>query len=150
MARTTLHATTTYFLACLALSTWGRSPLTLAATRQVITLTYLAELNPLSSDDCPASCDLIFEKLGQGVHGKSEGRDVQHVEVQIRGEPKSGTTFMYEWGTGALSRTCLYLQNAYGKESCVMEARDGNRTLLFEPALAAGGEAPCSCTTVER
>lgn len=105
---------------------------------------------------CPP-CDLLFSKLEPaGVEGKL----VQHVKIQERGEPKSGTGFMFSWAGGTLIQTCRYLQSAFGEESCTVEVasaetnRHGglgisNRTLVFEPALGQH-DARCSCDNVER
>lgn len=119
----------------------------------VCPLILVAVAQNLLIEDCPTSCELVFEKLGEGINGSPSGnRSIQHVEVQERGEPKSGTTFMYQWAMAALSRTCVYLRKAYGEESCVMSrSSDGmNSTLLFDPARAAGREARCLCDTVAR
>ena len=48
------------------------------------------EFNQTSSalPHCPKTCEALFGKLEDG---SSDGNKVQEVEVQIRGEPKSGT-----------------------------------------------------------
>lgn len=109
-----------------------------------------ADLEPLASHDCPAHCQSLFGKLEDGQIG-SRGR-VQHVEVQERGEPKSGTGFMYEWATGALGHSCVYLQRAYGMGSCRIEWDFANRTLIFEPhvAMSESSTPPCHCDGIDR
>lgn len=103
---------------------------------------------PLSAQDCPKKCDLLFGRLESGT---DEGGQFQVVGVQERGEPKSGTTFMYEWGAVALNKSCVYLQRLYGLETCRMENSHGKHTLLFEPGLARGHDsAPCVCDTVKK
>lgn len=74
-----------------------------------------------TEERCPP-CELFFRKLeGTGDNGKL----TQVVRVQERGEPKSGTGFMFDWATGALMRTCNYLQRLYGE---TMYALAMNRT----------------------
>ena len=64
-----------------------------------------------TEEGCPP-CELFFRKLEQqGENGKLS----QVVKVQERGEPKSGTGFMFDWATGALIQTCRYLQGLFGK-----------------------------------
>ena len=65
-------------------------------------------------------------------------------------EPKSGTGFMYEWATGALGHACMYLVRAYGQGTCWVEWEFTNRTMVFEPDLAADGTARCPCHDVQR
>lgn len=109
-----------------------------------------SDWDPLKSEECPTNCEALFGKLEDGGRG-GRGK-VQHVEVQERGEPKSGTGVMYEWATGAIAHSCIYLQRAYGKESCRIEWTFSNRTLIFEPHLAVNKETtpPCQCSTVDR
>lgn len=59
---------------------------------------------------CP-QCDIFFSKLEPTGDG---GKLVQDVKVQERGEPKSGTGFMFFWAGGTLVQTCRYLQMMYG------------------------------------
>lgn len=108
-------------------------------------------IQPLRPHFCPRRCDLLFARLEDGPQGDSGAR-VQHVEVQERGEPKSGTGMLFEWATGALAYSCIYLQKAYGRNSCRIEWNSYNRTLIFDPSLAAleRREPPCSCDNVER
>ena len=56
-------------------------------------------------------CDSIFSKLEPSEKG---GKLFQKVQVRERGEPKSGTGFMFSWAGGTLVRTCRYLQWAFG------------------------------------
>lgn len=112
---------------------------------------------PLPEKSCPP-CDLLFGKLeGNGPSpsmsspGGGDGRRIQHVEVEERGEPKSGTGFMFEWAMSALSHTCRYLESAFGRGSCRIEWDFFNRTLIFDPRLAAEDrDKPCECEGVER
>ena len=62
---------------------------------------------------CPP-CELLFRQLeSTGKNGKL----TQDVRVQERGEPKSGTGMMFDWGTGALVRTCDYLRDLFGEKA---------------------------------
>ena len=66
-------------------------------------------------DICPP-CELFFTKLEDtGGNGKLS----QFVAVQERGEPKSGTGFMYFWAIATFIKTCDYLKGLYGEETCV-------------------------------
>lgn len=65
-------------------------------------------------ESCPP-CELLFRKLEKS---KKTGNMTQVVRVQERGEPKSGTSLMLDWATGALDQTCIYLQRLYGEASC--------------------------------
>eukprot|EP00752_Nemacystus_decipiens_P012793 g11328.t1 len=119
-------------------------------------------------DACPA-CESMFGKLV----GKK-----QHVELQLRGEPKSGTSFMYEWAINALMVTCSRLEQLYGRDTCQVSWRRiisrktihnkvaaGTKSiemkevvLSFQPRrkgkngrdFAAGPDAACPCENVER
>lgn len=63
-------------------------------------------------ENCP-SCEQMFSKLSStGISGKF----VQDVKIQERGEPKSGTGFMFDWGAGALDHMCDYLKDAFGED----------------------------------
>lgn len=62
-------------------------------------------------EECPP-CEVLFSKLEKTDRN---GTLAQHVMVQERGEPKSGTTIMYAWTTATLRRTCDYLQGLYGE-----------------------------------
>lgn len=73
------------------------------------------EIQHNHENKCPP-CELFFRKLeSTGENGKL----VQDVKVQERGEPKSGTSFMYDWATGTLIRTCDYMQYLFGAETVV-------------------------------
>lgn len=103
---------------------------------------------PLPTGDC-RPCASIFGKLEVSPDGG--GKMFQHVDIQERGEPKSGTGFMYEWATASLAQSCIYLQRAYGRGSCRIEWTFQNRTLIFEPHLAGNdNDKPCHCSTIDR
>jgi len=103
------------------------------------------EGEPLTSEDCPKSCDLLFGRLEPGKDGH-----FQTVDIQERGEPKSGTTFMYEWGVIALKSSCEYLQRLYGEDTCkVVENLEKRHTLFFHPDMVGEKDSPpCSCDNV--
>eukprot|EP00752_Nemacystus_decipiens_P008641 g7715.t1 len=61
-------------------------------------------------------CDAMFRK----VEETQRGTKVQNVNVQIRGEPKSGTTFMYEWAANALMVACGHIESMYGVGTCTV------------------------------
>lgn len=104
--------------------------------------------SPLPTGDCHP-CASTFGKLEVSPGGG--GGMFQHVDIQERGEPKSGTGFMYEWATAALAQSCIYLQRAYGRDSCRIEWTFVNRTLIFEPYLAGKDlDKPCHCSTIDR
>ena len=65
-----------------------------------------------ADEACPP-CELLFRKLEST--GNDKGKMSQDVKVQLRGEPKSGTATSFDWGTGALVRTCDYLQRLFGE-----------------------------------
>lgn len=110
-----------------------------------------------ASVECPKDCNALFSKLVAGPDGKGK---VQNVEVQVRGEPKSGTGMMAEWSWGALADVCLYLQKVYGEKSCeivwdmpreIQTVPANPHKIVFDPALASGDEdALCSCDTIDR
>lgn len=84
----------------------------MASTRQNLPQTHdmPAVVVERSHEKCPP-CELFFRKLeSTGRNGKL----VQEVKVQQRGEPKSGTSFMYDWATATLLRTCDYLKYLFG------------------------------------
>lgn len=62
---------------------------------------------------CPP-CELLFSKLETTGRGKKLS---QQVNVQQRGEPKSGTVIMYSWARAALIHACNYLKEHFGEES---------------------------------
>ncbi|CAM9993163.1 unnamed protein product [Ectocarpus fasciculatus] len=118
------------------------------------------------ADECPP-CETMF--------GKLNGAD-QHVELQLRGEPKSGTSFMFEWAVNALMVTCEELRRLYGESTCTvgwrsMFSRRKPKPVTPETALIdmkevffvfmpsrlhgripPGGPsaAPCPCSTVNK
>ncbi|CAM9470199.1 unnamed protein product [Scytosiphon promiscuus] len=102
---------------------------------------------PLASEACPNSCSDVFSKLEDGPPGRPT--KTQRIQVQERGEPKSGTGFMFEWATIALGHSCMFLQNAYGERSCWIEWTPLNRTMIFDPSLSTPASASCSCDDVE-
>ena len=81
----------------------ARSPKSSLAMEKV------GEVTPKKGKCLP--CDSIFSKLEPSGDG---GKLFQDVKVRERGEPKSGTGFMYSWAGGTLVRTCRYLQWAFG------------------------------------
>eukprot|EP00903_Cladosiphon_okamuranus_P006272 g6154.t1 len=93
---------------------------------------------------CPEKCGDVFKRLDD--HG------VQKTRVQIRGEPKSGTTTSEEWATAALHVTCEYLKRLYGDDSCSMSTNENryHTEMVFEPGLASASSSACSCTDVKR
>lgn len=103
---------------------------------------------------CPESCEDIFPLLQPAVRGK-----VQDVEIQVRGEPKSGTGMMAEWAWDALANVCLYLERLYGKSSCNIAwlTKPDNpsmpgypHSIVFEPALGKNDSTPplCPCDSI--
>lgn len=100
--------------------------------------------------------------------------------LQIRGEPKSGTTFMYEWAANALQVACAHIEHMYGVGTCSVKFElvySKNRTgeivplrpksttknmkqlfLDFEPKRGRGSassdgtdvDATCPCENVDR
>ena len=78
---------------------------------------------------------------------------MKHVEVQERGEPKSGTGFMFEWAGGMLMHACDYLNMVFGESSCTIKyslSRDTMNDLKymrleFDPAKAVAEYTPCAC-----
>ncbi|CAM9470059.1 unnamed protein product [Scytosiphon promiscuus] len=102
---------------------------------------------PLPAEQCPESCGDAFGRQGKEAQGGSQR--IRSVQVQERGEPKSGTGFMFEWATNALAHSCMYLQRAYGGRSCRIEWNAVNRTMIFDPSLAAKAPGPCPCYDME-
>lgn len=87
--------------------------------RLLVLLCWLAEhkttaslLENIRDDKCP-SCGVLFSKLEP--MGR-KGMLVQDIKLQERGEPKSGTGFMFDWGTEALVYACKYLQLMFGEQ----------------------------------
>lgn len=108
-------------------------------------------ITPLQSDECPISCQSLFNKLE--YKSESGGLMSQLVNVVERGEPKSGTGFMTGMATVALAHFCHFLQRAYGQKSCWVEFPTiHDRVLVFQPSLTKVEVElpPCSCDIVER
>ena len=68
-----------------------------------------------TEEACPP-CELLFSKL-ERTEKKKGNLLSQHIRVQERGEPKSGTGVAYFWATAGLIHACHYLQEHFGKES---------------------------------
>ena len=66
----------------------------------------------IADETCPP-CELLFRRLERP--GK-EGKMIQDVKVQLRGEPMSGTGMPRDWATGALGHICDYLKRLFGEE----------------------------------
>lgn len=100
------------------------------------------------AEECPPCVDL-FARLEAG----SDGRLSQVVEMQQRGEPKSGTSMMGHWADAALDETCAFLSSMYGNETCTVtrttEAAGELTQLLFNPQLSPADSA-CSCDVIDR
>lgn len=100
-------------------------------------------------------CDLYFSKLEMPL--SSGGNGSQYVELSERGEPKSGTGFAFEWGTGALVHACKHLREYFGEESCNIELEMSPNDIhdlascsfTFEPGKGVQ-DARCPCSEVER
>ncbi|CAM9750308.1 unnamed protein product, partial [Ectocarpus sp. 6 AP-2014] len=93
-------------------------------------------------------CEELFSKLQDAPDGKLRQNSV----LQLRGEPKSGTSFMYIWATGVLEHTCEHLRGMYGSKSCRTEdiGEEGKHlVMVFEPGLAAS-DSSCACNGIER
>ncbi|CAN0232791.1 unnamed protein product, partial [Ectocarpus sp. 6 AP-2014] len=63
------------------------------------------ESRPSTQDDICLQCQELFSKLQDAP----EGKHLQISQLQLRGEPKSGTTFMCDWGKNILEHTCEHL-----------------------------------------
>ncbi|CAM9337264.1 unnamed protein product [Ectocarpus sp. 13 AM-2016] len=93
-------------------------------------------------------CEGLFKNLEEAPDGKL----LQKSQLQLRGEPKSGTGFMFDWAVGILQLTCKHLQGMYGLTSCRTEFTGEEQavlTMTFEPSLAATG-ASCPCQRIRR
>lgn len=96
-------------------------------------------------------CEYLFSKL----EFSSSGKRIQDVSMQERGEPKTGTGFMFGWATRALKEACDYFQTSFGQDSCRLEDvgpeadKVGATQLTFDPSLGTS-DARCSCPDVER
>lgn len=95
------------------------SPASTVAASETATVTTtnvtVAADSQFDDDSCPP-CDLIFSKVldyGQGVRR-------QYVDLMERGEPKSGTGFMFEWAGGCLEHACDYFKEMFGESSCTV------------------------------
>lgn len=74
-----------------------------------------------------------------------------------RGEPKSGTGFMFDWAAGSMINACNYLEESFGKDTCTLDLGflKGNVsflescTLTFQPQKVSDG-AVCGCEDIER
>ncbi|CAM9437971.1 unnamed protein product [Ectocarpus fasciculatus] len=106
------------------------------------------EPSPSTQDGLCLQCEELFSKLQDGPNGKL----LQISQIRQRGEPKSGTSFMYHWAAVVLEHTCEHLRGMYGSESCRTEAigdEKKNLAMIFEPSLAASN-ASCGCDGIER
>ncbi|CAM9151152.1 unnamed protein product [Ectocarpus sp. 8 AP-2014] len=97
-------------------------------------------------------CEMLFARLEEAPDGKLH----QSSQIELRGEPKSGTTFSWSWASGILRHTCERLQDMYGFETCRMEYMSDKHThrrtlmrMVFEPGLARSDEL-CSCEGISR
>lgn len=107
----------------------------------------LAASQSYLQEPCPEKCSALFGKLETTPFGEQ----VQDIVINQRGEPKSGTSFMFEWGQGSLIHACDFLQSLYGRWSC-QTMWEGTATfkLLFEPKHPRVEPARCPCTDVDR
>lgn len=95
------------------------------------------DLQP-SQTECP-SCALLFSRVRA-----RDGLLEQNVVLMERGEPKSGTGFMFEWAGGCLVHTCDYLRATFGEHSCSVsslykgkvEGKGGSADLFRSSGLA--------------
>ncbi|CAM9695240.1 unnamed protein product, partial [Ectocarpus sp. 12 AP-2014] len=95
-------------------------------------------------------CQGLFARLEEAPDGELQ----QSSQIELRGEPKSGTRFSWGWAHGLLEHTCEHLKHTYGDKTCRIErTRDEthltNLTLVFEPGLA-GSDGLCSCEGISR
>ncbi|CAN0435948.1 unnamed protein product [Ectocarpus sp. 12 AP-2014] len=108
----------------------------------------LLSSGPSARDGFCLQCEELFSKLQDAPDGKL----LQHSQLQIRGEPKSGTSFSYIWATRVLEHTCEHLRGMYGYESCRTEDhgdRKNHLAMIFEPSLVSS-DAFCACEGVKR
>ena len=86
----------------------------------VLFLAWIGLSSPISSisvvkqettEWCPP-CENFFRKLEKD---EGQAKLTQVVRVQERGEPKSGTSILFDWSTGALVATCEHLKRFYGE-----------------------------------
>ena len=97
-------------------------------------------------EECLPCVDL-FSKLEAGP----DGRLSQVIEMQQRGEPKSGTTMMGNRAKWILRGACELLGAMYGDETCAFSetTKQHEHELLFDPQLSPAGSA-CSCDEIDR
>ena len=95
-------------------------------------------------EECLPCVDL-FSKLEAGP----DGRLSQVIEIQQRGEPKSGTTMMGFRASSILRGTCKLLGAMYGHGTCTILETNKQHGLLFDPQLSPAGGA-CSCDEIDR
>ncbi|CAM9702439.1 unnamed protein product [Ectocarpus sp. 4 AP-2014] len=125
-------------LTCLQRTVARGSELWLEPTPSTISSTRVAVTQ--DKDPC-VPCEWLFSKLEEGPDGFLR----QDLQLQLRGEPKSGTHFMYSLAAGVIHHTCMELQAMYGSETCRIEVkRDVRVTMIFEPSLAEGDDI-CPC-----
>lgn len=93
------------------------------------------------SDECP-TCDALFTQ----IRVSADGQRIQDTVLQVRGEPKSGTTFMFAWVRAMLKFTCFRFNHAFGENTCSID-EDG--TLTFDPHLDPDDRAKCPCHNVD-
>ena len=115
-----------------------------AATAMVAMASPVVELDPV--EECLPCVDL-FSKLEAGP----DGRLSQVIEMQQRGEPKSGTTMMGIRAKLILRGACQLLGAMYGDETCALSesTEQHEHELLFDPQLSPAGSA-CSCDEIDR
>ena len=77
-----------------------------------------------TEEACPP-CELLFSKLERT--GK-KGKLSQHIRVQERGEPKSGTGVAYFWATAGLIHACHYLEEHFGEVAYI---HGNSRTAIY-------------------
>lgn len=92
-----------------------------------------AALSGAWDEACPP-CSLLFTKVGQQEEGTpvaegGTGTRVQSISLMERGEPKSGTGFMFEWAGGSLVHACDYLKATFGEDTCKVSQPPANRSL---------------------
>ncbi|CAM9754327.1 unnamed protein product [Ectocarpus sp. 4 AP-2014] len=94
-------------------------------------------------------CEGLFLRLEEALDGKLQ----QSSQIEMRGEPKSGTKLSWFWAAGLLTSTCEHLQNMYGVETCSIEYMDDGPSpdmrMVFEPSLARSDQI-CSCEGISR
>lgn len=118
-----------------------------AAAAMVMTTTAAATVmttTPYLVQGCLPCVDL-FAKLEAGA----DGRLSQAIDMQQRGEPKSGTTVMGSWATLALRGTCDFLGAMYGSETCSITESGALTQLEFIPKLSRAAST-CSCDSIDR